>query len=178
MSIKILLTGAPGCGKTTLIQKVLSQIPESASGFYTREIRQHGFRTGFEIVTLDGKRGILSHVDFQGQKRVGKYVVDTNTLEALVIPAIFRGIGSHGLLIIDEIGPMELLSSRFQAAVIDALNSDVSILGTIVNRSTPFTDGIKSRPDVTIIKVNAQNRNTLVSELLARLRDTSITTQE
>lgn len=180
MRNKILLTGAPGCGKTTLIRKILSQLSKPASGFYTREIRQHGVRKGFEIVTLDGKRGILAHVNIRSGQRVGKYGVDVRTLETLAVPAIYQGVHSGSLIVIDEIGPMEILSAYFRQAILDALDRDTSVLGTIVKRRIPFADGIISRSDVTIIEITTQNRNALVGHLLAQwaVINTSLTPQE
>lgn len=60
---RILLTGPPQCGKTTVIRKVVELFPGRAAGFYTREVRERGGRVGFEIVTLDGQVAWLSHMD-------------------------------------------------------------------------------------------------------------------
>ena len=66
-SAKILLTGLPGCGKTTAIMEIISQLnPDNLAGFYTQEIRQNGIRLGFRWIRLDGLEGILAHVDFKG----------------------------------------------------------------------------------------------------------------
>jgi nucleoside-triphosphatase len=79
MGNTILLTGLPGCGKTTLIRKVISRSSTPTGGFYTQESREpyynpaNGIRKGFEIITLDGRRGILAHVDIHDPMRVGKY---------------------------------------------------------------------------------------------------------
>ena len=40
MMKNILLTGRPGCGKTTLIKRVVEELALPAGGFYTEEIRQ------------------------------------------------------------------------------------------------------------------------------------------
>ena len=88
MSPIILLTGKPGCGKTTLIRRLLENVPGDVGGFYTQEIREGGRRKGFEIITLDGERGILAHVDIQSSQRLGKYRLDLHALERLAVPAI------------------------------------------------------------------------------------------
>ena len=170
MGKTILLTGRPGCGKTTLIRRVVEQLDVPAGGFYTGEIRERGTRKGFEIVTLDGQRGILAHVDIRSAKRIGKYGVDVATLDALGVDAIQRAIDAQGIVVIDEIGPMEILSRRFREAVLDALESEAAVLGTIVSRSTPFTDSIKAMPQVRLIEVRPDNRDALVSHILDRLQ--------
>ena len=50
-----LLTGRPGCGKTTLIRRLVEGLGVSAGGFYTEEIRRGSRREGFALVTLDGR---------------------------------------------------------------------------------------------------------------------------
>jgi nucleoside-triphosphatase len=169
VSKKILLTGAPGSGKTTLIHRVVDKYPGRAGGFYTQEIRESGRRKGFEIVTLEGERGILAHVDLHSQIRVSKYAVDIATLERIAVGAIQKTIENGALVVIDEIGPMEINSPRFREAVLNAFSSDCSLLGTIVKRSTRFTDQIKSRQDITLIEVHPGNRDQLVDIILSML---------
>ena len=72
MKINVLITGLPGCGKTTLIEKIASMIKAPVAGFITREIRERGNRVGFSVETFDGKKGILAHISREGQFRVGK----------------------------------------------------------------------------------------------------------
>jgi nucleoside-triphosphatase len=169
MGKTILLTGKPGCGKTTLIHGVISQYPGPAGGFYTQELRQSGVRVGFEIITLSGKRGVLAHIDFGGPPRVGKYGVDLAALERLAVSAVREALIAGILVIIDEIGPMEIASTNFRQVVLDALDHEASLLGSIVKRSIPFTDSIKRRPQVTLIKVDSRNRDRLPAHILSLL---------
>lgn len=162
----ILLTGRPGSGKTTLIRHVLARLAGPAGGFYTQEIREAGRRMGFEIITLDGGRGILAHVDISSKHRISKYGVDLSALETFAIPAMLAAVEHNKLVVIDEIGPMELLSPEFRQVVLDILGKSASVLGSIVWRSTPFTDQIKSRPDVTLLEVTPENREELFEVIL------------
>lgn len=169
MPSKTLLTGFPGSGKTTLIRQVLEELPVPASGFFTREIRKRGVRNGFELVTLDGHSRLLAHIDLKSLHKVGKYKVDISTLDDLAVPAIREGMFTKSLIVVDEIGPMEILSPAFRKAVVDALNSPCLVLGTIVRRSLPFTDAIKARPDLEVIEVSRDNRESLKALLLEKL---------
>lgn len=162
----ILLTGRPGSGKTTLIRRVLARLIRPAAGFYTQEIREAGRRVGFEIVTLDGKRSILAHINSSSEHRISKYGVELSALETLAIPALQDAITHKKLVVIDEIGPMEILSPEFRQVVLDIFKRNVSVLGSIVGRSTPFTDHIKSRPEVTLLEVTPENREELVDFIL------------
>jgi nucleoside-triphosphatase len=167
---KVLLTGRPGSGKTTLIKRVVNELALSAGGFYTEEIRQRGERVGFKVITLDGEEAVLAHVNFNTKQRVGKYGLDLPALESIGIEAICIAMRARQLLVIDEIGPMEIRSRIFCDVVNEALDSpDTSgILGTITARSFPFTNAIKKRHDITLIEVHPKNREQLVSDLLGQ----------
>jgi nucleoside-triphosphatase len=132
-------------------------------------MRTAGRRVGFELLTLDGQQRVLAHVDIRGSHRIGKYGVDIAVLDELAVPALYRGIEENGLIVIDEIGPMEILSPVFRQAVLDVLESPARVLGTIVKRSIPFTDGLKARSNIELIHVQLDNREQLVQDLIARL---------
>ncbi len=170
MTEKVLLTGRPGCGKTTLIKCVVNNLPQRAGGFYTDEIRDGGTRTGFKIVTLDGEEVVFAHVDLKAPDRLGKYGLDLSALERIGVGAARQAIQARRLVVIDEIGPMEIRSPVFREVVNEALDSELPVLATIFARSLPFTDAIKSRPDVTLIEVCPNNRERLISELANRIQ--------
>jgi nucleoside-triphosphatase len=166
MTTKVLLTGRPGCGKTTLIKRVVNELSLPAGGFYTEEIRERGQRVGFKIITLDGKEAVFAHVDFKSSERLGKYGLDLSVLETVAVAALHAAVRARRLVVIDEIGPMEIRSAMFRRVVNEALNSGAPVLATIVARPLPFTDVIKSRSDVSIVEVRIKNREELVSLLL------------
>lgn len=165
MTRRILLTGRPGCGKTTLIQRVVKNLVEPAGGFYTKEIRKRGRRIGFKLVTLDGKEAVFADINFKTPERLRKYGLDLAKLETVGVAAIGEAVRTRKLVVIDEIGPMEIRSAAFRDAVTEAFDSNVSILATIFARSLPFTDAIKKRRGVILIEVRGDNREELVSEL-------------
>jgi len=158
LSQALLLTGAPGTGKTTIVRDALSASRASTGGFYTEEIRQGSARLGFQIVTLDGSRAVFAHVDFRGQQRVGKYGIDVACLERLAIPTMRRAILECDIVVVDEIGKMELLSSSFRDALMEALNRGKRLLGTIMLHPHPFADQIKRDPRVRVVLLSRSNR--------------------
>jgi nucleoside-triphosphatase len=171
-SSTILVTGEPGSGKTTLIRRVISCLRCEYGGFYTEEIREQGERVGFKLVTFDGQEAILAHTAFEGTIRVGKYGVDLAALEEVGVASIKRAIAEKVVVVIDEIGPMELFSNLFCQAVLDALNSDRIVLGSIVKRSVDFADQIKSRPGITLIEIDPRNRIMKAEEVLDLMKET------
>ncbi len=161
-----LLSGEPGCGKTSAVRQVLSRAGKSAGGFYTEEMRAGGVRRGFRIVTLDGSRAVLADTDARGPHRVGKYGVYVENLDAVAVPAVRAAIGDCDLVVIDEIGKMELFSNSFRDAVLTALESGKNVLGTIMSSAHPWADGVKRRPEVEVVTVTRANRDEVVEGVL------------
>jgi nucleoside-triphosphatase len=161
-----LLTGSPGVGKTTLIREVLSRTGARAGGFYTQELRGPRGRLGFEIVTLEGERAVLSHVDFPSPYRVSKYGVDLEALDRVGVGALRQALQEREVVVVDEIGKMELLSTSFREAVLAALESDKKVLGTILLSPHPFADTIKKHPRVRVLTLSRVNYQKVASELL------------
>jgi nucleoside-triphosphatase len=165
---RILLTGPPQCGKTTVVQKVVALWPGTAAGFYTREVRQAGIRLGFEIVTLAGDAALLSHVDFPGPHRVGKYGVNLDNFHRVALPALelVRGVD---LIVVDEVGKMECLSDRFVAAMECLWAAPVPLLVTVAEKGGGYITAIKAKPGKTLITVTPANREDLPAHLLKLL---------
>jgi nucleoside-triphosphatase len=161
-----LLTGSPGTGKTTVIRQAIARSKAKAGGFYTEEIRSGGTRQGFRIITLDGGDAILAHVDSHSRYRVSKYGVDVQNLDIVGVAAIIRAIDESDLIVIDEIGKMELFSPRFREAVLKAIDSGKKVLGTIMLSPHPFADDIKRHPGVKLIQLTRADHEQVLREIL------------
>lgn len=164
---KVLLTGRPGIGKTTVILRFLESVPSKrCRGFYTQEWRERGRRVGFWAVTLAGERVVLAHVDFPRRYAVGKYGVDVAAFEALVLPELETQGEPADLYVLDEIGKMECFSPKFQEAAWRVLDGLVPVLGTIPPQGgRPFMERVRARPDVTLLPVAPGNRDALPRQL-------------
>ncbi len=170
MARTILLTGRPGVGKTTVIKRVVERLGRHAGGFYATEIRKGGRRQGFRIVTLDGQEGVLSHVDIKGRPRVSRYGVNTRDLEEVGVAALRRAAMDADLIVVDEIGKMELFSEAFRRAVAEAIEGDKPVLGTVMASPEPWVDALKGLPQVTVLEVTRENREQLVSLVIELLQ--------
>ncbi|TET67706.1 MAG: NTPase [Candidatus Aminicenantes bacterium] len=167
-SKNILFTGPPGCGKSTLIEKIVNEIERPSTGFFTREMREKGHRVGFSINTLDGKQGVLAHQSIRSKYRVGKYGVNLKDIDHIAVPSMIPA-NAEMMVIIDEIGKMECFSPLFRETVIRILDSKHSVIGSIPLRGDLFIERIKKRKDIMLIQVSEKNRDTLVKELLERV---------
>ena len=166
MNRHILLTGLPGVGKTTIIKQLAySLATHQPDGFFTQEIREDGIRKGFELVTLDGCRQVLSHVNIPGPQRVGRYGVDLAGFEKLLETLDLRHSSSR-LVILDEIGKMECLSPRFIQEVEALLDSSKMLIATLALKGGGFPATVRSRPDCQVVTVTLSNRSTLSNTLL------------
>lgn len=168
----LLLTGLPGIGKTTVIRYAAEGLQDlKPTGFYTEEIRMHGIRVGFRVVTLDGRAHVLAHREYRSPHRVGRYGVDVDGFERVL--SELNLLHSPALLIIiDEIGKMECLSTKFVRELKTLLDSQKVVLATVALRGRAFTDEIKRRQDCRVITVTRENRGELPQVVIHQVRDT------
>jgi nucleoside-triphosphatase len=171
---RVLITGAPGVGKTTVVQKVLKELSVLVGGFTTEEIREGGKRLGFRLRTLDGQEGILAHVGSRSKYRVGKYGVEVETFERIAVPALDRALRRNQLVVLDELGRMELYSRKFQDKVMEVFGSTMPIMAVIQDRRNPFLDGIRGRGDVTMYRVTVENRDDLVGGIVKKFKSVKV----
>lgn len=170
MNKNILVTGRPGCGKTTLVERVAAVLGENAGGFTSTEIRGPRGRLGFAIRTLDGKEGVLAHVNHRSTHRVGRYRVNIGDVDAVAVPAVRDALRDGRIVIIDEIARMELFSASFRDAVREALDAPRRVLATVQLRRDAFLDAIRARDDVTIFTMAPGNRDDLADMILRDLK--------
>ena len=175
MKNKLLLTGDPQVGKTTIIKKTLSFINHHSikiGGFYTSEIREKGNRIGFSIKTiLSGKNDILAHIDFNSTFRVGKYGVNKDAFEKIMLEELEYCINNKvDLIIIDEIGKMEIISDLFCKKIFEILNAPIPILGVVKKAKEKFLNKIYNLKNLNIIEVNINNREKVYKDVIEWLK--------
>ena len=175
---KIGITGMPGVGKTDTLIKVVKHLEESGysvGGMITEALNENDKRLGFNVVNWKNKKiKVFAHVDIDTGYRIGKYGVDIKALEEVGVPAVEDAINDErtDIIIIDEIGKMEMLSEKFCKIVIDALDSDKPILVTLHKKSrSPLLQDIRRRDDIRILEVTPVNRNLLPYKIEKIMKD-------
>ncbi len=176
MWLKILLTGRPGIGKTTVIKKLAARAPLPVCGFITGEIREQGRRSGFSISSLPRRqrKEILAHTDLEGSQGVGKYRVQPQVLDPFLAD-LKKNLQSSSpgkmLFLIDEIGKMELIHPGFLPLMENLLGKkQILVIATIMATSHPDLDHLREMSGVRLQEVTPHNREQLPQELLKRIR--------
>ncbi|XP_063231192.1 cancer-related nucleoside-triphosphatase [Bacillus rossius redtenbacheri] len=176
----VFLTGPPGIGKTTVVKKICSMLAERSipvGGFYTEELREGPRRVGFDIVTFKGKRGVLARIqdgmdNSISRYQVGQYKVDKNSFESLALP-VFNDQDSV-VLVLDEIGRMELFSDEFKKKVKEAVETpNRVILATIPiakGRPLSFVEELRCHRSAKLFTVDCNNRDCLPQQVLETLQ--------
>lgn len=162
-----MITGPPRCGKTTFIKKISQDVSllEKVGGFITEELREGGKRVGFKIISFsDKKEGFLARKGFSSPYRVGSYGVNLEDLERIGCSAIAEALNSEKIILVDEIGKMELFSEKFKNILVQALNSPQKMLATIMERRNEFVDRIKNRKDVKLVHLYRDNFEKVFAE--------------
>ena len=172
----LILTGAPGVGKTTVLTKTVDALKAkgvSVGGMISREVRESNVRVGFEILDLtNGKHGWLAHVNGQSGPQVGKYHVNLQDLDNIGTAAITQALEKCSAIVVDEIGPMELYSQKFKQAVTQTLESKKLMLAVVHRKAKdPLVTQVKRRLDAEIFNVTFSNRENLPEQLTIKAQD-------
>jgi nucleoside-triphosphatase len=164
---RLLLEGRPGIGKTTVARRLVALLLEGGvpvGGFTTAELRTGGRREGFVVEAVSGAQEVLAHVGLPGPPRVGRYGVDLAAFERVALPAL-GDPGLGGVVVVDELGKMELASAAFCAAVLELLGRDVAVVATVHLARHQLTDALKRRPDIQVVRVTEATRDGLPEQL-------------
>ena len=169
--MKIFLTGKPRSGKSTVLARIIDILKKNGlkiGGFITPEIRVSGKRIGFKVVDVySGEEGILAKVCtcVQDKPRVGKYCVDVEDFERVALKALDFVMKECDLIVVDELGKMELFSKRFEEKVNKLLLTDKLVI-CVLHRNLVG----RYRKHAKVICVTPENREGLVSEVIKILK--------
>ena len=111
--------------------------------------------------------------------QVGKYSVDVLSFEEIALPVINKALNierdKNTIVIIDEIGKMEMFSEMFRRGIKQLFDQSIEckslrLLVTIpLKNSIPFVEELRKRNDVKEIEVKKSNRNELADDIVQML---------
>jgi nucleoside-triphosphatase len=165
-NVKIGISGLPRSGKSSTISQVLKRLEaqgELVGGMVTDDITENGVRVGIKIRNvMTGEEGVLAHKNFDSWVRVGEFGVDLNVIDSIGVRALEEAGQVARIVAVDEVGKMEMESTKFIEAVKNLMEDDKLMIMTLHKRSRdPLLQEIRRRDDVRILEVTPLNRNLL-----------------
>ena len=172
---KIGITGLPNAGKTQILLKIIEMLEAEemiVGGMITEAIIFRNKKVGFYVIDwLTKKKRKFAHLAIESNVHVEEYGVDMRALEGVGVKAIRNAINEADVIVIDEVGKMEVESKGFVTAVKDALDSDKPMLLTLHKKSrNPLLQDIRRRDDLRILEVTPVNRNLLPYKIMKLMR--------
>lgn len=169
--MKVVITGEPGIGKTTLIKKLVKALGDRVIGFWTEEVRDPKTkkRTGFKIKTTEGKSLLFASKTFTSKHLVGSYGVNIQRFESLALPILEKALKEKKIAIVDEVGKMELFSKPF-GELVRALIHDPSkdmIITIPIRDIDPLVAEIRRLKGSILLKITKENRDSLLEDILS-----------
>ena len=169
----VLLTGRPGSGKTTALRRTVTRLVDAGvhvTGFVTDEVREHGTRVGFDLITLtadghDGARHVLARVGMASPVAVGRYGVDRDAVAA-ALPAL---AAPADVVVVDEIAPMELQAPAFRTGIEQLLEGSRPLLATVHARAGGVAARVRAHSALRLIEVAPRTRDRLPQEVATML---------
>jgi nucleoside-triphosphatase len=169
MASNVLITGAPGSGKTSVIKHLLHDLtPLVIRGFYKEEIYENQTCKGYRILTFDYREHILAHVHYEGPDRIGPFGVNIEGFEKFILPEFNSSIPTE-LYIIDEIGRMECLSLVFCDKLTVLLDSPIPLIATVDPIIFDRFKNLRHREDTSIVWITRKNKANLWKEVILKL---------
>jgi len=174
-AVKIGLTGLPGSGKTSTLLRLIAMLEaehRKVGGMITEPIQENGRRTGLRIVNkLTGESGVLAHINIESRYTYGKFGVDLQVLEQVGVKAIEDAAEKADVVVIDEVGKLEVESDAFVEAVRGVLKLDKDVIITLHKKSrNPLLQDIRKRDDIRILEVTPINRNLLPYKVMKLMK--------
>jgi len=173
--VKIGLTGLPGSGKTNTLLKLIEMLEsegKTVGGMITEPIVEGGKRTGLRIYNkLNGETAVLASAGLESRYRYGNFGVSLEALETTGVRALEQAVESADVIVIDEVGKLEVESERFVEAVKEVLDADKPVILTLHKKSrNPLLQDIRKRDDVRILEVTPINRNLLPYKVMKLMK--------
>ncbi len=169
--VKIGITGLPGSGKTQTLLRIIHLLEEEGvrvGGVVTEPIVEKSRRAGFQITDwMTKEHEVFAHESLKSRVRSGRYGVNVAALEGLGTRALAEAREGADVIVIDEVGKMEVESDAFTQSVIDTLDAKKSIVMTLHKKSrNPLLQDIRRRDELRLLEVTPVNKNLLAFKIV------------
>lgn len=165
-----LIVGSHRTGRGPFIDRLLSALGP--------ELNLYGYRSVKEAPGPDGNCPIYIYPAAGERRRSAENQLGwCRDQKSTTYPDVFErqaglitGAGKDGLLIMDEIGPMESGSPLFSAAVLAALEGDVPILASVRDIDIPFLEAVRGHRNARCFSLGSDNAQSLYPQVIDFLR--------
>lgn len=170
----VLLTGEPRSGKTTIMRSLIANI-DAYYIYYviSRAVWTGDERQGFEVMTSANP----NPTKFAERQADGSYSVDSAVWDNIAVE-LEAAMKDRKIIVLDEIGPMQVKSSKFSNFVDSVLNSKHTTLFATValNDDSPVIRRVKTHHRSTILKLLSKDNEGVILRTLEDELNSSITT--
>jgi nucleoside-triphosphatase len=172
--VKIGITGLPGSGKTQTLLRIIQLLEQEGikvGGMITEPIVENRHRSGFQITNwITKEHEVFAHEGLKSRVRSGKYGVNLAALEGLGVRSLEQARADADVIVIDEVGKMEVESETFTKSVTDTLDASKSIVMTLHKKSrNPLLQDIRRRDELRLLEVTPVNKNLLAFKIVKLL---------
>ena len=169
--VKIGITGLPGSGKTQTLLRIIQLLEQDGikvGGVVTEPIVEKDHRSGFRLVDWMTKESeVFAHESVKSRVRFGRYGVNVHALEDLGTRALAEARADADVIVIDEVGKMEVESEPFTQSIVESLDSNKSIVMTLHKKSrNPLLQDIRRRDELRLLEVTPINKNLLAFKIV------------
>ncbi len=169
--VKIGITGLPGAGKTQTLLRIIQLLEEEGvkvGGMVTEPIVERQRRTGFQITDwITKEHEVFAHEGLKSRVRSGRYGINVAALEGLGTRALAEARDAADVIVIDEVGKMEVESEPFTQCVLETLDAKKSIIMTLHKKSrNPLLQDIRRRDELRLLEVTPVNKNLLAFKIV------------
>ncbi|AGI47683.1 putative nucleotide kinase [Thermoplasmatales archaeon BRNA1] len=181
-SVKIGITGLPGSGKTYTLKSVIKMLTSdgkvTVGGMIDEKINDGTGRhkIGIQVRNiLTDESVVFANPETESKIMVGNLGVDLALFESVSIEAIKTACEQCDIVVIDEVGKVEVESQAFVDAVKEALDVDKPMIITLHKKSrNPLLQDIRRRDDVRILEVTPTNRKLLPYKIVRLMNGENI----
>ena len=181
---KIGITGLPNVGKTATLAAICRKLERDdfiVGGMITRAYRPGDgtVREGFYVEDWrTGEKEVFASKKFNTKYKAetddGVYFVNLDPLDRIGVKAIQQSVDDEDvdIIIIDEVGKMEMHSEKFNEVVKTSLDCPKPVIMTLHKKSrNPLLQDLRRRDDVRILEVTPVNKNLLPYKIEKLMKD-------
>lgn len=166
----IFITGEKGIGKSTLLNKLITEMNLKVSGFKTLPYEIESQRMGFYLKGLIETSECMNNRPISIQNSKMSCIPITETFETLGVEVLSKSLKNvHPIIVMDELGRLERNAEKFNQEVYKVLEGPKIVLGILQQVQVPLVEAIQKRKDTLIFTLTRHNTHTVYMKIKEEL---------